>query len=65
VEENSRLWHDLQAIREATMRAAEIVRRLGRITSYETKPYVGSTRIIDLERAAGGDTSAEHTRDSN
>jgi len=65
VEENSRLWHDLQAIREATMRAAEIVRRLGRITSYETKPYVGSTRIIDLERAAGGDTLAEHTQDSN
>ncbi|MDY7040734.1 MAG: GAF domain-containing protein, partial [Chloroflexota bacterium] len=55
IEEGSHLWRDLQAIREATSRAAEIVRRLGRITSYETKPYVGSTRIIDLERAVGND----------
>jgi len=53
IEEGSRLWYDLQTIKEATARAAEIVRRIGRITAYETKPYVGSTRIIDLERAAG------------
>ena len=62
VEENSRLWHDLQAIREATTRAAEIVRRLGKITSYETKPYVGSTRIIDLERAAGESVPDAHSQ---
>ncbi|MCR4405719.1 MAG: GAF domain-containing protein [Anaerolineae bacterium] len=53
VEEGSRLWQDLQTIKEATARAADIVRRIGKITAYETKPYVGNTRIIDLERAAG------------
>ena len=36
-------------------RMAAIVRRLGQITRYETKPYVGTTRIIDLEASAGAD----------
>ena len=63
VEEGTGLWRDLQVIREATARAAEIVRRLGKITSYETKPYVGSTRIIDLERAAGEDTPETHEQE--
>jgi PAS domain S-box-containing protein len=36
---------------EAT-RMAEIVRKVGRITRYETKTYVGSTQILDLERAS-------------
>lgn len=59
IEEGSRLWQDLQTIKEATARAAEIVRRIGKITAYETKPYVGSTRIIDLERAAGDNMSED------
>jgi PAS domain S-box-containing protein len=29
-------------------RLAEMVRRLGRITEYRTKPYVGATQILDL-----------------
>jgi PAS domain S-box-containing protein len=33
-------------------RMAEIVRRIGRITRYETKAYVGGARILDLERAS-------------
>jgi signal transduction histidine kinase len=32
-------------------RMAEIVRKIGKITRYETKPYVGGARIVDLERA--------------
>ncbi len=32
-------------------RLAEIVRRIGRITRYETKGYVGGSAILDLERA--------------
>ncbi len=62
VEEGSRLWQDLQTIKEATARAAEIVRRLSKITSYETKPYVGGTRIIDLARAAGEAPEGEQGR---
>lgn len=37
-------------LREAE-RMAEIVRKIGRITKYETKAYVGSTQIIDLEKS--------------
>lgn len=33
-------------------RMAEIVRRIGRITRYETKAYVGGASILDLDRAA-------------
>lgn len=38
-------------IREAE-RMAEIVRRISKITKYETKPYVGNQRIIDLDRSS-------------
>jgi hypothetical protein len=32
---------------------AEIVRKIGKITRYETKAYVGKARIVDLERSTG------------
>jgi hypothetical protein len=31
---------------------AEIVRKIGKITKYETKSYVGRARILDLDRSA-------------
>ncbi len=37
-------------LREAE-RMAEIVRKIGRITRYETKTYVGSTTILDLDKS--------------
>lgn len=33
-------------------RMAEIVRKIGKITRYETKAYVGSTQILDLEKSS-------------
>jgi PAS domain S-box-containing protein len=33
-------------------RMAEIVRRIGKITRYETKTYVGEAKILDLDRAS-------------
>ncbi len=33
-------------------RMAEIVRKIGKITRYETKSYVGEARILDLEKAS-------------
>lgn len=33
-------------------RMAEIVRKIGRITRYETKTYVGDARILDLDKSA-------------
>jgi PAS domain S-box-containing protein len=35
------------------VRMAEIVKQIGRITKYETKQYVGSAQILDLEKSSG------------
>ena len=49
--------HPLRATVEAVMREAEriaeIVRKLGRITRYETKAYVGGAKNVDLDRSSG------------
>jgi PAS domain S-box-containing protein len=37
-------------------RMAEIVRKIGKLTRYETKSYVGDQRILDLDRASGDDS---------
>jgi hypothetical protein len=31
---------------------AEIVRKIGKITRYETKSYVGQAKILDLDKAS-------------
>jgi PAS domain S-box-containing protein len=36
-------------------RMAEIVRKIGKITRYETKAYVGAAKIIDLDRSSEED----------
>ncbi len=41
-------------------RLAEIVRKIGRVQRYATKPYVGEARIVDLDRAAD-----DHGRESD
>jgi PAS domain S-box-containing protein len=50
-------------LREAE-RMAEIVRKIGRITRYETKTYVGSTQILDLDKSAGDSESSPAPPDS-
>jgi signal transduction histidine kinase len=42
----------LAAILREAERMASIVRKIGRITRYETKEYVGNRRIVDLDRAS-------------
>ena len=37
-------------------RMAEIVRKIGKITKYETKSYVGRARILDLDKATESST---------
>jgi hypothetical protein len=44
-----------QVIFTQAERMAEIVRKIGKITKYETKSYVGRARILDLDKAAGGE----------
>ncbi|MCC7540518.1 MAG: hypothetical protein IT379_30155, partial [Deltaproteobacteria bacterium] len=43
-------------VREAE-RMAEIVRKIGKITKYETKSYVGRTQILDLDRSCATDST--------
>jgi signal transduction histidine kinase len=45
--------HALQVLVREAERMAEIVRKIGQITRYETKSYVGSTQILDLDRSTG------------
>jgi PAS domain S-box-containing protein len=42
-------------------RMAEIVRKIGKITKYETKSYVGRARILDLDKASGDTAAAAPT----
>lgn len=46
-------------IQREAQRMADIVKKIGRITRYETKTYVGSARIIDLA-ASSADESTEN-----
>ena len=45
-------YADYEALQRATQRLCDIVGKLGAVTAYRTKPYVGDTRILDLERSA-------------
>lgn len=47
--------HAATVIGRETDRMADIVRKIGKMTKYETKSYVGGARILDLDRASGED----------
>jgi len=49
-----------RTILEESDRMAAIVRKLGSLTRYETKSYVGGAQIIDLDRAAQESFSGPH-----
>ncbi len=46
------LYKPIDIILSEAERMAEIVRKIGRITKYETKNYVGSTQILDLDKSS-------------
>ena len=48
-----------QVIQDQAQRMAEIVRKIGKLTRYETKSYVGEQRILDLDRASGESGDAD------
>ncbi len=43
-----------ERIRQEGERMADLVRKIGRLAVYETTQYVGTSRIIDLDRASAG-----------
>ena len=62
-QENEKGREELAAILREAERMASIVKKIGRITRYETTSYVGSTRIVDLERASNPPPQASVIRD--
>jgi PAS domain S-box-containing protein len=49
----------LETLEQEAERMAAIIRRLGELTEFTTKSYVGKARIIDLDPAEGGDLNEE------
>jgi PAS domain S-box-containing protein len=52
LEKESPLFNAAEIIITQAERMAEIVRKIGKITKYETKSYVGGAKILDLDKAA-------------
>ncbi len=50
--DQTQLFHAADVIVTESERMAEIVRKVGKITKYETKSYVGAVKILDLEKAS-------------
>jgi signal transduction histidine kinase len=46
------ITRETDAITSEAERMAEIVRKIGKITKYETKAYVGEAKIIDIEKSS-------------
>jgi len=51
LEQGTRLERACSAIVRESERMAEIVRKIGKLTKFESKAYVGDTKIIDIERS--------------
>ncbi len=52
VGEDHPLYDDLSLIMQNAQRMSKTVKKIGQITRYETKPYVGNVRIVDIDRSA-------------
>jgi signal transduction histidine kinase len=55
LKEDDFAWRPVDIIYREAERMAEIVRKIGKITRYETKSYVGAARILDLEKATSNE----------
>ncbi len=51
-------------VREAE-RMADIVKKIGKMTKYETKSYVGEQRILDLDKSVEGSVTESGVRDKD
>ncbi len=52
IRDDSPVSGSVKTILSESERMAEIVRKLGQITRYETKHYVGVTHIVDLDASS-------------
>ncbi len=52
LKEDDFAYRPVDIIYREAERMAEIVRKIGKITRYETKSYIGSAKILDLDKAS-------------
>ena len=52
LKEQDSAYRPVEIIYREAERMAEIVRKIGKITRYETKTYVGAAQILDLDKAS-------------
>jgi len=52
LKESDPAWRSVDIIHKEAERMAEIVRKIGKITRYETMSYVGQKQIVDLNKAS-------------
>jgi PAS domain S-box-containing protein len=52
LKEDDFAYRPVDIIYREAERMAEIVRKIGKITRYETKSYIGSSKILDLDKAS-------------
>jgi PAS domain S-box-containing protein len=52
LKESDSAFRPVEIIYREAERMAEIVRKIGKITRYETKTYVGASQILDLDKAS-------------
>lgn len=57
------LQRTAEVIAREAERMANIVKRIGRITRYETMTYVGGSQILDIEKASATTASPEESND--
>jgi PAS domain S-box-containing protein len=62
LEREPELFRAVRIISSEAQRMAELVRKIGSITKYETKSYVGQAKILDLERASDEEGQEQHRR---
>jgi CheY-like chemotaxis protein len=55
--EDESVLKQLETIQIQAQRVSEIVKKIGQITRHETKPYVGSSSIIDIDAASASSES--------
>ncbi|MBL9038022.1 MAG: PAS domain S-box protein, partial [Archangium sp.] len=52
INERDATYRPVDIIHREAERMAEIVKKIGKITKFETKAYVGSAKIVDLDKAS-------------
>ena len=61
IDEHHPLHRDITTVQKQSLRMADLVKKISEITTYRTKPYVGSVQIIDIDKASQQLTTKETT----